>query len=282
MTATQSDKPHARLITVQGEARSGKGTLARAIVEDLSRDHRVSYVDQGLKFRVIADTYLKQGGDIENIAAIGDFLVSDAGYNAVLTRLALVATMAKPEIEEFFYTSQINNASGMVGKSETAQQKALALLHDEVKALAGDNEIVVLDGRAMWEKGNQFKNEGLVDFPLAFDVTCDPMTAARRLTGIFEPNIDNLAQQDVVKLLRTVNDINKRNSADRRRAVYPSLPISGAVVFDVTHDHTDEEFADACRKVAEVGAVSVDNSHTRSIEQFTSPVLKLVRSVLSR
>jgi cytidylate kinase len=280
ITAKMTDRELATLITVQGQARSGKGTLAGALKKDLSVDHHTHLIDQGLKFRVIAERYLAGGGDIEDIDAIGAFLEAD-GYNVVLERLSDVAKMEKPEIEEIFYTSQINNASGMVGKSPVAQAKAIDLLIDEVKQSAREYEIIILDGRAMLEKGRKLEAMGVVRYPLALDVKCSSLVAAQRLTGLFKP-VEELSPDEAHRLLTQVSDIEKRNSADARRKVFPSLPISGAYEFDVTHPHNDYELIEACTEAQKVGAVSLDNSYTRAKDEFTIPAIKLVRAVLAK
>lgn len=267
------------LLTVQGQARSGKGTLARALTADLRADHDVVLIDQGLKFRVIADEYLKAGGDIEDVEAIGIQLIQPDFYERVLRRLSAVSTMAKQELDTVYYTPVVNNASGMVGKSQVAQKSVLQLLEDEIKR-ARDTGIIILDGRAWTEKGKVFERDGLVRYPLAIDVSCSSLTAARRLTKLFGP-LDSLSQAEAVALLKQVVDIDNRNSADARRPLYPSLPISGALLFDVLHRHTEAELASACNAARKIGALSVDNSYTRTEEQFTAPVVRLVRQILS-
>lgn len=268
------------LLTVQGQARSGKGTLAGALLTDLSQDFNAHLIDQGLKFRIIAERYLNDGGDIEDIDAIGSYLESD-GYNTVLERLSDVARMEKPEKEATFYTPEINNASGMVGKSAIAQAKAIELLIDEVKNEAKNREIIILDGRAMLEKGRKLEAMGIVRFPLAIDVKCSSLVAAQRITDLVKP-VEELSLEESRRLLIQVSDIDKRNSSDARRKVYPSLPISGAFEFDVTHDHTEDELAEACEEAFANGALSLDNSYTRKKDEFTVPAILLVRMVLAK
>lgn len=268
------------LLTVQGQARSGKGTLAGALKKDLSQDFDTHLIDQGLKFRIIAERYLNDGGDIEDVDAIGTYLESE-GYDTVLARLSDVAQMDKPEKEATFYTPQINNASGMVGKSPVAQAKAIELLIDEVKNEAGTREIIILDGRAMLEKGRKLEAMGVVRYPLAIDVKCSSLVAAQRITDLVKP-VEDLSLEESRRLLIQVSDIDKRNSSDARRKVYPSLPISGAFEFDVTHDHSDDELAEACEEAFANGALSLDNSYTRVKDEFTIPAIRLVRMVLAK
>lgn len=267
------------LFTVQGQARSGKGTLSRGLAGSLDLDHKVYLIDQGIKFRVIAAEYIKGGGEIESIEDIGTFLNSE-GYQSVLSQLGVVATMTREELDEAYYTSKVNNASGMVGKSAVAQAKAVELLVDEVRQAGTSHDVIILDGRALHEKGQMLEAKGLVRYGLAIDVTCDSLTAARRETKVFTP-IKNLSHDDATRLLEMVEDINLRNSSDSRRSVYPSQPISGAYTFDVMHGYNDNDLKAICSEVMKIGAVSVDNSYTRTKEQLTEPVIRLVRCVLA-
>jgi hypothetical protein len=169
----------------------------------------------------------------------------------------------------------------MVGKSPIAQAKAIELLIDEVKKEAETREIIILDGRAMFEKGRKLEAMGIIRYPLAIDVKCSSLVAAQRITDLVKP-VEELTPDEARKLLIQVSDIDKRNSSDARRKVYPSLPISGAYEFDVTHDHTDEELAKACEDAFTNGALSLDNSYTRQKDEFTVPAIKLVRMVLAK
>jgi cytidylate kinase len=268
------------LITVQGQARSGKGTLAGALKSDFSVDYNPLLIDQGLKFRIIAEQFLRDGGNIEDIEGIGGYLLS-SGYRTVLGQLAVVAGMDKQEIQEVYYTEQINNASGMVGKSPVAQAKVVELLIDEVKTGAQTHDLIILDGRAMLEKGRKLQAMGIVRYPLAIDVKCSSLVAAQRITDLVKP-VEELTLEEAKKLLIQVSDIDKRNSSDARRDTYPSLPISGAFEFDVTHNHSSEELAQACEEAFANGAISLDNSYTRQKNEFTVPAIKLVRCVLAK
>jgi hypothetical protein len=277
-TTAKSETPI--LITVQGQARSGKGTLAAALKVDLATEFSVHLIDQGLKFRIIAERYLQDGADIEDIDAIGAYLESD-GYSSVLKQLSVVGSMGKDDIQRVYYTPQINNASGMVGKSAVAQKKVVELLIDQVTNEAKTNDIIILDGRAMLEKGRKLESMGVVRYPLALDVKCSSLVAAQRITDLVKP-IEDLTPEEAKRLLIQVSDIDKRNSADARRKVYASLPISGAFEFDVTHYHSPAEFDEAVDQAIATGSISLDNSYTRKKDEFTIPAIKLVRGVLAK
>lgn len=273
-----------QLITIQGSARGGKGTLTRALTDDLSRDYRVYKIDQGLKFRIIARTALDVGINIEDLDALAEFVGRDTTRQAITDKLVEVATFDKAQLEAEYYAPHVSNAAGMVGKLTVAQNLAVDLLEDEVAAVASKFDIVIIDGRALYAKGKKLAEQGVIEYLLAIDVHCDAFVSAQRETKIFAPQddheLDSYSREQAVDLLVATRDIARRNTSDARRATYPSLPLRGAYEFDVLHETNDVEWADILNAVREAKSISVDNSATRSVEQLTVPVVRLVRSLL--
>ena len=270
----------ARLITIQGQARGGKGSLARAILQDLSTDFRVYAIDQGLKFRIFAKMALEQGLDYENISSLRDFVTDPRNKTAALERLQAAATMSKAQLEAAYYSHHTGNVSGMFGKVSETHDVVVEILLNEIRAAAKHYDIIMIDGRAMHTYGQQLHREGTVRYVLAIDVICEPLTAARRVTGIFDP-VGNLSNEQLISLITTTQDISRRNSSDARRKRDPSVYLHGAYEFDVLHPPaTKQAFARACREIAQLGVVSIDNSFTRNIPQLTTPSVKMVRAVL--
>ena len=87
---------------------------------------------------------------------------------------------------------------------------------------------------------------------------------------------------ELIQLIYTTQDISRRNSSDARRKRDPSVYLHEAFEFDVLHvpEH-DSEFARMVDKVAEVGVLSLDNSFTRSVGQFTEPAVRLIYEVVA-
>lgn len=274
-----------QLITIQGSARGGKGTLTRALTDDLSRDYRVYKIDQGLKFRIIAHTALDAGVSIEDLDALAEFVSRDTTRQAIIDKLVEVATLDKAQLEAEYYAPRVSNAAGMVGKLTVSQNLAVDLLDDEVTAVAPQFDIIIVDGRTLRTKGKKLAERGIVEYLLAIDVHCDAFVSAQRETKIFAPQddteLDSYSREQAIELLVATRDIARRNTSDARRATYPSLPLRGAYEFDVLHETSDAEWADILSTIREIGAVSVDNSATRSVEQLTTPVVRLVRGLLS-
>lgn len=271
-----------KYITVQGQARSGKGSLVRAMVAKLEHEFRVRVIEQGLKFRVFAKLALEDGLDYEDLGALRGYVLDPKNQQRVLVELRGTVNLSFAELEGLYYDHTVGNVAGMFGKISETHEVVVSLLLDEVRQTKGVYDIVIVDGRAMHTYGKQLAKEGVVDYILAIDVVCEPLTAARRVTGLFAP-VEELTQGELVKLIYTTQDISRRNSSDARRKRDPSVYLHEAFEFDVLHVPEDAaEFAKMCDKAAQVGAISLDNSFTRSVEQFTEPAVRLIHDVVRK
>lgn len=273
-----------KLITIQGSARGGKGTLAKALFDDLSSDYHVHTIDQGLKFRILAHEALAHGIDKEDLEAIAQFVGLDSTRQAVIEKLVEASGWTKEQREAKYYTSAISNASGMVGKVPVSHDVAVGLLLDEIRAIAPKFEIILMDGRALQKYGKQLESEAIIDYILAIDVHCDAFVSAQRETKIFLPDgadeAKHYSQDQTMQLLSATRDIARRNSSDARRKRDPSLPIRGAFDFDVLHEMDEDEQSWVVEVVRTTGAITVDNTYTKTTEQLTQPVVGLVRALL--
>ncbi len=271
-----------RLITIQGSARGGKGTLTRAFATHLQQNYSVQVIDQGLKFRVLARLALEAQIDIENLSHLEKFITRPSTHQEMLAMLTNAYTLTKDQLEAEFYTIAINNASGMCGKITATHDVVVSVLLDEVKELAQTHDFILIDGRALQKYAEQLANDGVVDYILAVDVVCSPMTAAKRMMGLASnAAIEDLTSDQKTQLLYLINDIDRRNSSDARRSRDPSLPIADAYIFDVLHERTKRELRDVAAEVAKTRTVMVDNSFTRTKEQLTAPCIELLDAIIT-
>ena len=98
--------PH--ILTYGGEARSGKGTSVAAVKQRLSEvgiQHRV--IDQGLKFRVLAELALTQRKSMDDQTELTDFLSADSTHSDLLRTLDEVAAMKETEVKSYIYNPVI-------------------------------------------------------------------------------------------------------------------------------------------------------------------------------
>ncbi len=270
-----------RLITIQGSARGGKGTLTKAFAAHLRERYAVQVIDQGLKFRALAKLALKADVDIENLSALEVFIRRPETQPAMLTFLDSAYAMDKDSLETEFYTVPINNASGMCGKLDVTHDVVVAVLLDEVRRLARSKDFILIDGRALEKYGQQLEDEGVIEYILAIDVVCSPMTAAKRMMGLASnAAIEDLTSEQKTELLYRINDVDRRNSSDARRSRDPSLPIADAYEFDVLHGYDDDEMKLIAEEIKKTRTVSIDNSYTRTKEQLTAPSIALLDLVI--
>ena len=273
-----------KLITIQGSARGGKGTLARALEVDLSHDYRVHKIDQGLKFRILAASALEAGIDKEDLDGLAEFIAREDTRRIVVEKLVEASQWDKEMLEATYYSQAISNASGMAGKLPVTHDVVVALLLDEIRAVATDFDIIIVDGRALQTYGKQLASEDVVEYLLAIDVHCDAFVSAQRETKIFSTEDDSESEhyspEQMMKLLIATRDIARRNSSDARRSRDPSLPLRNAYDFDVLHEMDATEKSWVVEAVRQNGAITVDNSNTRTPEQLTTPVVELVRALL--
>ena len=273
----------ARLITFEGEARSGKGTSARAARKALERaGQRVTFIDNGQKYRVLARLAVDRGIDLFDQAAIGNFLRSPKVRAELLDLLEEVTRLDQPEVDALLYTSDISTGSAQFGAHALTHPIVLDLLFDQVRRAADSGaQVILLDGRTMAAKGRQMASQGIADFVLGFYFHCDAAVAARRTEGIFA-NIDEMDTDEKLRLLDGLMRISERNRQDTLRSVDPMREPNGALTL-----HTDEfragdaAYLDTLTSQAlSAGVISMNTSYTRSVEEMTGPVTEITLRAL--
>jgi len=202
------------VITVDGPAASGKGTIAGG----LGRHYGLPVLDSGLLYRAVGVLLQRAGGDLDDEAAAAR---TAAGLTA--------AQLADPE----FRTRGAGEAASRVAVHPKVREVLLALQRDFAAQPGG----AVLDGRDM----------GTVICPQApakLYVTATPEVRAerrwRQLTG----------QGEAVSLDEVLADIRRRDERDAGRAAAPMRPAPDAVLLD-TSEMTIDQAADAARRIVE-------------------------------
>lgn len=203
-----------QVITVDGPAASGKGTIAAG----LGRIYSLPVLDSGLLYRAVGVLLQQAGGDL------GDPLAA-----------AAIARDLRPEAldQDAFRTRAAGEAASQVAVHPEVRQVLLALQRDFAEQPGG----AVLDGRDM----------GTVICPTAgakLYVTARPEVRAerrwRQLTG----------QGEGVDLAEVLADIRVRDARDSGRATAPMAPAPDAVLLD-TSEMTIDQAADAARRIVE-------------------------------
>lgn len=220
-----------KLITFDGEARSGKGTIVQATKDYLRDDcgYKVMLIDAGQVFRVLVVAATRVGVDMDDSVAIDVFLGDEKEAEKCVQFVKDVYHMSKDERDSLLYTNEVGANSAKVGARPLSQAFKDSLLKKWLRdARTEGYEVVLLDGRALEEAGLMLEAEGLCEFTLGLYFTCDATVGARRTLGFAAVDYDALKSDDRNSVDELVAQIDARNKADHERAVQPIAPPVGA------------------------------------------------------
>lgn len=231
-----------KLITFDGEARSGKGTIVQA-TKDYLRDecgYTVMLIDAGQVFRVLVVAATRAGVDMDNPRSIDAFLGNKTEVEASARLVKEVYHMSKTARDALLYTNEVGASSAKIGARPKSHVFADVLLkkwlHDAAVEGYG---IVLLDGRALEEVGAILEREGLCEFVLGLYFVCDPSMGARRTLGFADVPYEALGSADKNAVDELVGQIIARNQADYERAVHPVIPPVSAPTYHLPYAPVD-------------------------------------------
>ncbi|MCO6506655.1 MAG: (d)CMP kinase [Snodgrassella sp.] len=206
MAVSQSE-PRMKVIAIDGPSASGKGTVAAQVAAILNRD----YLDSGALYRLTALYASQQNIDWDN-----EHEIATLAY-----KLPVVFSTDSILLNGMDVTAAIRTENIGMGASAIAALPAVrtALLQRQRDFLAPRG--LVADGRDM----------ASVVFPQAelkiFLTASAPIRAQRRALQL------GLAT-DGADYQRILTDIEKRDQADRSRAVAPLKPANDAIILDTS------------------------------------------------
>lgn len=202
------------VITVDGPAASGKGTIATR----LGALYGLPVLDSGLLYRAVGVTLQRAGGDLDDPASA-----------AKVARALDAATLGDPA----FRHREAGEAASRIAVHPPVRAALLDLQRDFARQPGG----AVLDGRDM---GTVICPEA----PAKLFVTASPQVRAERrwkqLSG----------QGEVVSLDEVLEDIRRRDARDSGREAAPLVAAPDAALLD-TSEMTIEQAADAARRIVE-------------------------------
>jgi cytidylate kinase len=269
--------PLPKLITFDGEARSGKGTIVQLVKDNLrdEQGHTVMLIDAGQVFRCLVVAATNRGINLNDPAAIDAFLGNDDSAESCVQFVKAVYHMEKVDRDALLYTNEVSVNSAKVGASPLSQAFKDELLKKWLRDAGTEGyDIVLLDGRALEVTGAMLESQGLCDFTAGFYFVCDPVVGAMRTLGLYAQQYDQLTQADKSAVDTLVDQIVERNRADRERSVQPIVPPIDAPRLLLPEVTAQQAFSGRYMAI-------IDTSALMTKEQMAQPVINLISSVLS-
>jgi cytidylate kinase len=270
----QSELP--KLITFDGEARSGKGTVVGMVKDALRDEHgyKVMLIDAGQVFRCLVVAATNRGIDLNDPAAIDAFLGDDTSAEECVQFVKAVYRMQKIDRDAILYTNEVSVNSAKIGARPLSQAFKDELLKKWLRDAGAEGyDIVLLDGRALEEVGQMLEREGLCHFVLGMYFVCDPIVGARRTLGFATKEYELLNDNEREAVDQLVRQVRERNEADRNRAVQPIVPPVNVPVMKLP-----DTFKGAISD--ERLMLIVDSSAEMFKREMADPVIQLTTSVL--
>jgi len=197
------------IITVDGPAASGKGTLARL----LAAEYGLAHLDTGLLYRAISKRLLDTGDDPSN----------------EVTAVAAARTLDLGDIESNGLRSEaIGEAASLVASIPAVRAELVKLQQEFARRPGG----TVLDGR----------DTGTVICPEAdvkLFVTASVWERARRR------HAELVERGEAISLEEVTADVERRDYRDRNRSASPLQQAPGAYLLDTSNLSIDSAFAKA-------------------------------------
>jgi cytidylate kinase len=194
------------IITVDGPAASGKGTLARR----LARHYGLPHLDTGLLYRGVGYLMLERNRALDDAAA-----AEAIAKSLDLTKLDADALRA----------DRISEAASYVAAMPGVRAALLKMQQDFARQPGG----AVLDGR----------DTGTVIAPEAdakLFVTAAPEERARRR------HVELATRREPTEYCEVIADIRKRDERDSERSVAPLKPAPDAILLDTTQLDIEASF----------------------------------------
>ena len=195
------------LITIDGPAGSGKGTIAK----QLSQELKLNYLDSGAIYRILG-FHLKEN----NIPIENDALVKERIQNAKIQFIEDTIYLNDRDVTDVIRTESIAKMASLIAAKKTVRESILDLQRSFLQKPG-----LVAEGRDM----------GTVVFPEAkhkfFLTATVEERASRRYKQLISKGFD-------VSIADLVVEIQERDFRDTNRTISPLVPATNAVIIDTT------------------------------------------------
>ena len=195
------------LITIDGPAGSGKGTIAK----QLSQELKLNYLDSGAIYRILG-FHLKEN----NIPIENDALVKERIQKAKIQFIEDTIYLNDRDVTDAIRTESIAKIASLIAAKKTVRESILDLQRSFLQKPG-----LVAEGRDM----------GTVVFPEAkhkfFLTATVEERASRRYKQLISKGFD-------VSIADLVVEIQERDFRDTNRTISPLVPAANAVIIDTT------------------------------------------------
>ena len=195
------------LITIDGPAGSGKGTIAK----QLSQELKLNYLDSGAIYRILG-FHLKEN----NIPIENDALVKERIQKAKIQFIENTIYLNDRDVTDAIRTESIAKMASLIAAKKTVRESILDLQRSFLQKPG-----LVAEGRDM----------GTVVFPEAkhkfFLTATVEERASRRYKQLISKGFD-------VSMTDLVVEIQERDFRDTNRTISPLVPADNAVIIDST------------------------------------------------
>lgn len=195
------------LITIDGPAGSGKGTIAK----QLSQELKLNYLDSGAIYRILG-FHLKEN----NIPIENDALVKERIQKAKIQFIENTIYLNDRDVTNAIRTESIAKMASLIAAKKTVRESILDLQRSFLQKPG-----LVAEGRDM----------GTVVFPEAkhkfFLTATVEERASRRYKQLISKGFD-------VSIADLVVEIQERDFRDTNRTISPLVPADNAVIIDST------------------------------------------------
>ena len=195
------------LITIDGPAGSGKGTIAK----QLSQELKLNYLDSGAIYRILGFHLKKNNIPIDN-----DALVKESILKAKIQFIEDTIYLNDRDVTDVIRTESIAKMASLIAAKKTVRESILDLQRSFLQKPG-----LVAEGRDM----------GTVVFPEAkhkfFLTATVEERASRRYKQLISKGFD-------VSIADLVVEIQERDFRDTNRTISPLVPAANAVIIDTT------------------------------------------------
>lgn len=250
-----------KLITFDGEARSGKGTIVQ-MTKDYLRDecgYKPMLIDRGQAFRSLVVAAGRAGVDLDSPTEVDAFLDDENNLTYAAQFVKDVYHMEKEERDAILYTNEVGENSAKIGARPASQAFVVSLTKKWMSnAMKDGYDVVLLDGRALEAIAREMDSEGLCEYVLGLYFICDAQMGARRTLGYAATHYEELTSDQQAEVDGFIEQITTRNQADMTRQVerlvrpenaplvsLPSAPEAGSdmYIIDTSAEMTKQEMA---------------------------------------